>query len=143
MEEPEPPRRERTLRWWLRSWRFPLSILILGVGAFLSALALGDFTPLANGPPFTAINAATDQSAKGGVNYNLAFVIVGPIVTIVGLYFVGAYLLARRRFEHLMQTKSKAEFLRNIPELEGLLWDLTPRDEDRYGDKRAELRLRR
>ncbi len=42
-----------------------------------------------------------------------------------------------------MVTKSKAEFLRNIPELEELLWDLTPSDEDRYQRKRAELRVRR
>ena len=40
-----------------------------------------------------------------------------------------------------MVTKSKAEFLRNIPELEDLLWDLTPIDEDRYEEKRAEFRM--
>ena len=71
------------------------------------------------------------------------FVIVGPIIAVVGLYLVGAYHYARRKFEHLMVTKSKAEFLRNIPELEELLWDLTPHDEVRYEDKRAELRVRR
>jgi hypothetical protein len=42
-----------------------------------------------------------------------------------------------------MLTKSKAEFLRNIPEIEDLLWDLTPNDEVRYETKRAELRVRR
>jgi hypothetical protein len=42
-----------------------------------------------------------------------------------------------------MVTKSKAEFLRNIPELEEILWDLTPIDEVRYETKRAELRVRR
>ena len=67
----------------------------------------------------------------------------GPIVSIIGGYMVGAYSVARRRFEHLMLTKSKAEFLRNIPELEDLLWDLTPYDEVRYENKRSELRVRR
>jgi hypothetical protein len=42
-----------------------------------------------------------------------------------------------------MVTKSKAEFLRNLPEVEDLLWDLTPADEVRYLDKKAELRIRR
>jgi len=42
-----------------------------------------------------------------------------------------------------MLTKSKAEFLRNIPELEELLWDLTPKDQTRYDQRLAELRLRR
>ena len=42
-----------------------------------------------------------------------------------------------------MVTKSKAEFLRNLPDLEDLLWDLTPADEQRYIEKKAELRIRR
>ena len=86
------------------------------------------------------MNSATNTSSA---NYNLVFVIVGPIVVVVGIYMVGVYSIARRKFEHLMLTKSKAEFLRNIPELEDLLWDLTPRDEDRYEAKRAELKVRR
>ena len=76
----------------------------------------------------------------------LAEPIVGlgkPIVAIVGAYLVGAYYNARHKFERLMLTKSKAEFLRNIPDLEQLLWDLTPRDEVRYAEKCTELRVRR
>jgi len=73
----------------------------------------------------------------------LWLVIVGPIVAIVGAYLVGAYYIARARFEHLMLTKSKAEFLRNLPDLEDLLWDLTPADEQRYIEKKTELRIRR
>jgi hypothetical protein len=42
-----------------------------------------------------------------------------------------------------MVTRSKAEFLRNIPEVEDLLWDLTPEDERRYAQKLSDLRLRR
>ena len=131
------------LRFFLRSQRFPLSILVLAIGVLLTALAAGDFTPLHTNSVFSAINSYTDQSGANGPNYNLAFLIAGPIITIIGAYLVGAYYLARRRFEHLMVTKSKAEFLRNIPDLEDLLWDLTPQDEVRYDQKRAELRVRR
>ena len=133
----------RRLKTILRTDRFPFSLFLLGIGILLSVLATADFTPLGQVGPFPAIDSATDQSSTGGVNYNLLFAPVGPIVSIIGAYFVGAYVLARRKFEHLMVTKSKAEFLRNIPELEELLWDLTPRDEDRYADKRADLRIRR
>ena len=133
----------RKVRTFFRTHRFPVSVVILIAGIVLTALALGDFTPLQLQPPFKQIDAQTDQSASGGVNYNLVFVVVGPITTVVGLYLVGAYLVARRRFDHLMVTKSKAEFLRNVPEVEELLWDLTPDDEDRYLQKRADLRLRR
>ncbi len=131
----------RRLRHGLRSQRAIISVVVLALGLLLTVLALGDFTPLRASALFSQINAVTDQ--PNGVNYNLVFVIAGPIIIIVGGYLVGAYYHARRKFEHLMLTKSKAEFLRNIPELEDLLWDLTPRDEVRYQDRLAELRLRR
>jgi hypothetical protein len=130
----------RRLKRGMRSHRAAISIFVLAVGVFLTTLALGYFTPLSNSYPFTVINPATNTPSA---NYNLVFVIVGPIIVIVGFYLVGAYFVARRKFEHLMLTKSKAEFLRNIPELEDLLWDLTPADESRYEQKRAEFRLRR
>jgi hypothetical protein len=133
----------RRFRHFLRAQRFLLSAIVLAVGIVLTVLAVGDLTPASGSPIFQPINSATDQSASGGPNYNLAFVIAGPIISIIGAYLVGAYYLARRRFEHLMLTKSKAEFLRNLPDIEDLLWDLTPTDEVRYEQKKAELRIRR
>ncbi|MGA8664145.1 MAG: DUF3198 domain-containing protein [Thermoplasmata archaeon] len=131
---------DRRLRFGMRTHRAVLAVLVFAVGILLSVLAIGFFTPLSNNAPFTTINSYTNTP---DANYNLVFVIVGPLVAIVGAYLVGAYYYARRKFEHLMVTKSKAEFLRNIPDLEEILWDLTPADEDRYQRKRAELRVRR
>jgi len=132
---------DQRLRHGLRAYRAWISILVLAIGFLLTILAFGAFTPLASSQPFSTINMSTEP--PGGANYNLIFVVLGPILIIVGGYLVGAYFYARRQFEHLMLTKSKAEFLRNIPELEELLWDLTPRDQVRYEKRLAELRLRR
>ncbi|HKV90370.1 MAG TPA: DUF3198 domain-containing protein [Thermoplasmata archaeon] len=134
---------DRALRRFVRTYRFLLSAILLAGGVLLTVLAVGAFTPLMATTPFPTIDNATDQSASGGPNYNLVFVVVGPIVVMIGSYLVGSYYIARRKFEHLMVTKSKAEFLRNLPELEDLLWDLTPKDELRYLDKKSELRVRR
>lgn len=131
---------DRWLRHGLRTYRAWVSDLILAVGALLTLLAIGFFTPLANSWPFTAINNATNTPSA---NYNLLFILLGPIVVIAGGYLVGSYYYARLKFEHLMVTKSKAEFLRNIPDLEDILWELTPVDEVRYERKKAELRIRR
>jgi lipopolysaccharide export LptBFGC system permease protein LptF len=128
----------------LRTYRYIIAILIFAAGILLVALALGDFLgPIAANSVVKTINGLTDQSPNGGPNYNLAFAILGPITFIVGAYLTGAYVIARRKFEHLMETKSKAEFLRNIPELEQILWDLTPVDERRYLAKRSDLKIRR
>jgi hypothetical protein len=133
----------RKLRRFLRTNRYVLSILLLALGILMTVLAVGDFTPVMTTAPFPTINSVTDGSPSGGVNYNLVFIVAGPIVVLIGAYLVGSYYLARRKFEHLMVTKSKAEFLRNLPEVEDLLWDLTPNDETRYLEKKAELRVRR
>ena len=138
-EEAELPF-DRRFRLALRRHRAPISVTVLAAGFLLTILALGAFSPLAHSQPFTTINSATNTPQA---NYNLVFVIVGPILIIIGGYLTGSYFQARRRFDHLMVTKSKAEFLRNIPELEDLLWDLTPEDQIRYDDKLAQLRLRR
>ncbi len=130
----------RRLNHGLRVWREPLSDLLLAVGIVLTLLAIGYFTPLASVPPFPTINAVTAQPSA---NYNLVFAIVGPIVVILGGYFVGSFYTARARFEHLMQTRSKAEFVRHIPELEETLWDLTPAYERRYVEKLGEMRIKR
>ena len=131
---------DRRFRHGLRTYRAWISDFVLGVGVLLTVLALGFFTPLSNSWPFTVLNGATDTPAA---NYNLLFLIVGPIVIIAGAYLAGSYYVARGKFEHLMVTKSKAEFLRNIPDLEDLLWELTPADEVRYEQKKVELRVRR
>lgn len=138
-----PPPLMLRMRHWLRTYRFPLSCIVLGVAVVMVILALGDFTPLNAVYPFTVINSYTDQSGNGGENWNLLFVILGPILVIIGGYLVGAYVVARRRFEQLMRSKSKAELLRNIPELEELLWDLTPEDQLRYERKCMDLHIRR
>ncbi|MCI4347091.1 MAG: hypothetical protein L3J97_00540 [Thermoplasmata archaeon] len=131
---------DRRVRDWFRRNRFGVAIVVFTSGILLSVLAAGDLTPLSNVAPFPTINAVTNP--PNGANYNLAFVIIGPIVSIIGAVLFGGYVLARRRFEHLMQTKSKAEFLRNLDSIEELLWELTPNDEQRYLDKRSEFRLR-
>ncbi|MGP8076885.1 MAG: DUF3198 domain-containing protein [Thermoplasmata archaeon] len=140
MATPEAVPFGRRLRHGLRTYRAEIAIFVLVVGGLLTVLAAGFFTPLSSEGPFPTINSATNTP---NANYNLLFAIVGPIVVIVGAYMVGAYFNARRKFEHLMLTKSKAEFLRNIPELEDLLWELTPHDEKRYEAKRGELKVRR
>jgi len=140
MATPEKVPLARRFRHGLKTYRAWVSIFVLAVWVLLTVLAAGFFTPLMNLGPFPTINSVTNTSSA---NYNLLFVVLGPIISIVGAYMVGAYTVARRRFEHLMLTKSKAEYLRNIPEIEDLLWDLTPNDEVRYETKRAELRVRR
>ncbi len=141
------------LRNLFRTYRLPMSAAVLAVGAFLSITAFAAYTPLLTDVPFSQYvpsllgpdcpaSSNICPASPGPVDWVLAFVVVGALLDIIGLYLVVAYIVARRRFEHLMKTKSKAEFLRNITEVEDLLWDLTPEDEIRLVRKKQELRVR-
>jgi hypothetical protein len=124
------------IRETMRNHKAEIAILVFVIGIFLTALPLAYFTPFSATPGLGALATAAG-------NFNLLFAIVGPIIFIVGAFMFGSYVIARRKFEHLMLTKSKAEFLRNIPELEDILWDLTPNDIVRYEQRKSELRIRR
>ncbi|MCL4325134.1 MAG: DUF3198 domain-containing protein, partial [Candidatus Thermoplasmatota archaeon] len=120
------------LRILYRTIRFPLGVVILVLGAFLSISAFAAYSPLLYDQPFssyvpTLLGPDCPANASCPANYQstttdwiLLFVVAGLIIDIVGIYMVAVYLVARKRFEHLIKTKSKAEFVRNLPEVEDL-----------------------
>ncbi|MDE1821661.1 MAG: hypothetical protein KGJ23_11745 [Euryarchaeota archaeon] len=137
-----------TLRRGLRTYRFAISIAVLVLGSILCLIGLFAWTPL--GDPGGSL-AWLEQPLKGtdsptgsytGPDWTLAMLPGGGLMALIGAYLVGVYMVARRRFEHLMKTRSKAEFLRNVTEAEDLLWDLTPEDEVRLVRKKLELKIR-
>jgi hypothetical protein len=139
-------------RRFLRTIRFHIAVVVLVIGAFLCLTSFAAYTPLLTEPPFSSYvptllgpdcsNTSVCPASPTGVDWVLLFIVLGAILVIAGLYLTISYVLARNRFEHLMKTKSKAEFVRNLPEAEDLLWDLNPKDEIRLAQKKQELRVR-
>lgn len=131
----------------LRGFRFPISVVVLVLGLVLFFIGLFAWTPL--GSSNGALSGLEQpllgtDSASGccGPDWTLLMLPGGGLLAAIGGYLAGVYIIARRRFEHLMKTKSKAEFLRNVTEAEDLLWDLTPEDEIRLVRKKLELKIR-
>ncbi|HEY6237878.1 MAG TPA: hypothetical protein VIZ68_01670, partial [Thermoplasmata archaeon] len=62
---------DRRVRVFLRTQRFPLSLVVFGVGVLLTVLAVVDLTPLNQSSSFQGVNRLTDQSGSGGPNYDL------------------------------------------------------------------------
>jgi hypothetical protein len=152
-QEEKQPLSYRARR-FIRSIRFPISLVVLIVGAFLGITAFAAYSPLIVDQPFSsyvpqlmgadcpAAYTPPCPASPTGTDWTLLFIVLGAILIIAGLYLTVSYVLARQRFEHLMKTKSKAEFVRNLPEAEDLLWDLLPKDEIRLAQKKQELRVR-
>lgn len=64
-------------------------------------------------------------------NYNLILFIAGPLMLIIGGFYFGEQLVLRRRFERMIDTPKKSEFVSRRRDLE----DLSKRLPDQYGKR--------
>lgn len=64
-------------------------------------------------------------------NYNLILFIAGPLMLIIGGFYFGEQLVLRRRFERIIDTPKKSEFVSRRKDLE----DLSKRLPDQYGKR--------
>jgi len=68
-------------------------------------------------------------------------VVIGPIGLVICLWWLYDYEKKIRELKNLIDTPSKAKFVRNIDDIEYLAWVLPQRFEDRVLDKKKEFRL--
>jgi hypothetical protein len=69
-------------------------------------------------------------------------VLVGPIVLIAGLWYFYDDISKRREFKELMDTTSKAKFIRNLDRVEFLAWKLTPNHQTQLAKKKRKLNIK-
>jgi len=70
------------------------------------------------------------------------FALIGGIVAIGGYLYFHDYNKKHKKYEELMDTNSKASFVRNIVEIEELAVDLGPQYEEEVIDKKNQLKVK-
>ncbi|MFQ6128477.1 MAG: DUF3198 domain-containing protein [Thermoplasmata archaeon] len=68
--------------------------------------------------------------------------VIGPIMLIIAVYYVGTTLKMMREFEKLIRTRSKATFIRNQDRIEELAFNLTDSHRERLQEKKEEFKIR-
>ncbi|HUR70315.1 MAG TPA: hypothetical protein VM370_13805 [Candidatus Thermoplasmatota archaeon] len=76
-------------------------------------------------------------------DYNLILFIVAPILLIWGAFWVGEQLVLRRRFERMLDTPKKSEFVSRRSDIEDLLKRLPDGYKQRMKEKESEFVSRR
>ncbi len=69
------------------------------------------------------------------------FVIAGPIGFVACIWWLYDYLKKAKELSKLMDTPSKAKFVRNLDEIEYLAWNLPQRFEDTVLAKKKDFKL--
>ena len=121
---------------WMSEYRFELGVLATILGIFASILAVfggpKDYTP-----------GFLVSIAEAIGDWHLWLWVVGPILLLLGVWYVYDTKKKRKEFEEMMDTTSRARFSQNLIEIEKLAWDLKRKDRIRVAEKKAELKIKK
>lgn len=88
----------------------------------------------------SSIAILEDLAAPFG-NWIAWIVVVAPIGLVVCVWWVYDYIRKVRELKELIDTPSKAKFVRNLDDIEYLAWNLPQRFEDEVIAKKREFKL--
>lgn len=69
-------------------------------------------------------------------------ILLGPVLLIAGGWYFFDNILKRKEFKELMETTSKAKFIRNQDRVEFLAWKLTSRHQEQLSEKKKEFHIK-
>ena len=93
--------------------------------------------------PYDAFLEVFPGQGERGQDWNVLFMILGPVLLITGAFYAGEQLLLRRRFERLLDTTKKSEFVSRRKDLEDLARRLPTSYRSRIEQKEAMFRTTR
>lgn len=120
-----------------------IGALVLAVGLVLSLASY--IYRFAKAPSWMGWYESILASLPGAepVGYNLWAMIIGTIMLVMGAFYFGEQLVLRRRFERLIDTPKKSEFVSNRPKLDELARRLPDGYKQRVRTKESEFRSTR
>lgn len=131
---------------WTRNHVLEIGSVVLVVGLVLTILSFTD-NWVHPAPAWLTWyhNLTHPASVSGSANgdYNLIALIVGPILLIMGGFYVGEQVVLRRRFERMLDTPQKSEFAKRRRDLEDLAKRLPSNFEDKIEKKESEFKSKR
>jgi H+/Cl- antiporter ClcA len=122
----------------LTEYRYELSGLLCVVFAIVTVIGLIGAFLESSLPSYLSFLA--DLSQPFG-DWAYWFVIAGPIGLVACAWWLYDYLKKTRELSKLIDTPSKAKFVRNLDDIEYLAWNLPQRFEDKVLAKKKEFGL--
>jgi len=123
---------------FLREYRLELAVflnLLLGLATLIAVL--GSFY----GPELTGLWEVFSPVVEALGDWAYWLLIIAPIGWSVCLWWLLDFVVKARKLHRLIDTPSKAKFVRNLDEIEYLAWILPQRYEDRVLVKKEELKV--
>lgn len=132
-------------RIWMRDWTLFFStiltiacILMIVFGGLALLLDYHRAWLVDAGPIYDWANYLHGANQQKN-HYDLCVFPLGILVILFAGWYMGADIAKRARFNKLMSTESKSEFLENMDEIEKMAWELSSKHEMMVVEKKEEL----
>lgn len=90
--------------------------------------------------------AITNTSLKGFAEklgeWGWWILISAPFILIVGMWYFFDQIMARKKFNKLVSLNSKANFVKNISEIEENIWKLPGKYGERFEEKKKKFKIK-
>lgn len=120
----------------IREVKLEISYVVFALGIFLTLLVVFNYM-LRESLPAVVIDLLNDIG-----NWIVWFVVVGPLLALVGGWYFGDTIKKQREFEKLIDVPSKAHFVRNQERLETLAWYLSSEYQKRLTDRKKHWKIK-
>ena len=118
-----------------------IGTFVFALGLVLSALAWANaYSETTVLDWYDGVLALVPGQGEGGQDWNVLLMIVGPVLLVTGAFYGGEQLVLRRRFDRLIDTAKKSEFVSNRKDLEDLAKRLPTGYRRRVEEKEASFR---
>jgi len=116
-----------------------LSAVLFGAGIIMTVIGfLWYFTFIQS----NILNPSLEEFSKKLGNWGWWILIPAPFVLIAGGWYFSDQLLARRKFSEIISTNSKASFVKNVGEIEGVVWKLPKKYEVKFEEKKKKFKIK-
>ena len=90
----------------------------------------------------TIANTSLEWFAEKLGNWGWWILISAPFILIVGIWYLFDQIMVRKKFNKLVSPNSKANFVKNISEIEESIWKLSGRYRERFEEKKKKFKIK-
>jgi len=126
----------------LIEYRLELSALLSLLFAVLTVIGVvGVYLDMNDTNHLPSAVSFLEELATPFGNWVAWLVVIGPIALLVCIWWFYDYVKKTRELAELIDTPSKAKFVRNLDDIDYLAWSLPQRYEDKVLKKKREFKL--
>lgn len=88
------------------------------------------------------VNTSLEGFAEKVGEWGWWILISAPVILIAGVWCFFDQIMARKKFNKFVSPNSKANFVKNISEIEGVVWKLPIKYRERFEEKKKKFKIK-